>query len=272
MKLYKYRPINLNTLKILINESLVFSIPDKFNDPFDAKLFYKPIDTETGIKTFIDNLYAKGKMTKERHDEMLQTIDEWKRLAQSDEEFLEAISLPEKKEHARIQICCFSERFDNIQMWSHYANDHQGVCLGFKVVENPAIKSLVGFRMIGPDNIEKILQVRKVDYRRSPIEQIDRNKKDDLKQKYLQFLCTKEMNWKYEKEWRAFFPHKDETSLVKFPMETLTDLIFGLRTSEEEINTVIGILKQKVLRKNVTVWKMIEDQSKYRLLRARVYF
>jgi hypothetical protein len=31
----------------------------------------------------------------------------------------------------RYQVICFSERFDNHQLWSHYANHHRGFCIGF---------------------------------------------------------------------------------------------------------------------------------------------
>jgi hypothetical protein len=30
-------------------------------------------------------------------------------------------------------LLCFSESWDHLLMWSHYANKHQGICLGFDV-------------------------------------------------------------------------------------------------------------------------------------------
>jgi Protein of unknown function (DUF2971) len=83
-------------------------------------------------------------------------------------------------------LICFSERWSNPVMWSHYGEKHRGICLGFKV--KPEFPT-------------------KVTYRQSRL----RYTKDDFapnnpanKKAMLDCLTTKFSHWRYEREWRVF--------------------------------------------------------------------
>lgn len=83
-------------------------------------------------------------------------------------------------------VLCFSEKWDDILQWSHYADRHRGVCLGFDVV--------------GPR--AKFGKVRYVS------EKDPRLEKPDLDYVW-RCLTTKFECWSYEQEWRVFTTLKD---------------------------------------------------------------
>jgi hypothetical protein len=78
-------------------------------------------------------------------------------------------------------IICFSDNYESPLMWGHYAAKHSGICLGFEVSENHAMKV---------DYIADLLRFEK----RSDL------KLSDAKS----VLCSKYKAWEYEKEYRVF--------------------------------------------------------------------
>lgn len=103
----------------------------------------------------------------------------------SDREFREAMEAT-KKELAKTKgVICFSKKWTNPVQWTHYADRHKGICIGFDV----------------PDNL-----LVKVDYvsERLPV-------KGKITEKtMLTFLTTKFIHWKYEQEYRAFLSLDEE--------------------------------------------------------------
>jgi hypothetical protein len=78
-------------------------------------------------------------------------------------------------------LLCFSEEWNNILLWSHYADQHRGVCLGFDVSGSSDSFGHVEYtpnRMPFPKTLDQFFMW-------------------DL-------LRTKFKRWEYEKEWRVF--------------------------------------------------------------------
>jgi hypothetical protein len=79
-------------------------------------------------------------------------------------------------------LLCFSESWDSSVMWSHYAESHRGVCLGFDVRDS----------MLTPVTYKKTRPKFPVDA-------------SELSVKWAEnLLYTKQTDWKYEKEFRFF--------------------------------------------------------------------
>ena len=131
--LYKYATWKENdkdnlTKKNLKGSKLYFNTPDSFNDPLDTSPNYD-IPPETRKKLldifaqqhfykYNTNLIAEAyKISNSEFNQIFKTIDY------------------DRTHNAKRGITCFSRKRDNILMWSHYANNHQGVCLGFDVDE-----------------------------------------------------------------------------------------------------------------------------------------
>ncbi|HXN72747.1 MAG TPA: DUF2971 domain-containing protein [Candidatus Acidoferrales bacterium] len=80
----------------------------------------------------------------------------------------------------RFGMICFSKRWSNPLLWSHYADKHRGICLGFDVDDR-------GLKPISYASRRPRLKIPPT------IEDMDR------------LLFTKFQDWQYEEEWRNWF-------------------------------------------------------------------
>ena len=81
----------------------------------------------------------------------------------------------------RFGILCFSKGWSNPVLWSHYADGHRGICLGFDV---PAEGLLRPIRYVSE---------------RTPLPMPPTPEAMD------ELLFTKHTDWSYEEEWRGWF-------------------------------------------------------------------
>lgn len=91
-------------------------------------------------------------------------------------------------------IICFSKDWHNSTMWSHYADKHKGLCLGFDIDEDLALR---------------------VNYtsRRIPLD-----KNDTIKSVIHKMITHKYSNWSYEKEYRcvAYYSAEHMIKYIQF--------------------------------------------------------
>ena len=80
-------------------------------------------------------------------------------------------------------VGCFSERNDALLMWSHYADEHRGLCIGYNL--HDLIKNYNCFPVIYSDEMPQG-------------KELGLNKTDSL----MKYILTKYSDWSYEKEWR----------------------------------------------------------------------
>jgi hypothetical protein len=114
-------------------------------------------------------------------------------------------------------VICFSKDWSNPVLWSHYADKHRGIALGFEVTERFAI----------PVNYEKALSKVEIDellLGADPSEDFGR-----------MLLATKFDDWRYEKEYRVFIDltqHQSEGGLYFCSFDEhlkLTSVVLGAR-------------------------------------------
>lgn len=103
----------------------------------------------------------------------------------SNHEFRQAFLSVKAENDERYGLLCFSRSWENPVMWSHYAERHQGLCLGFEI----------------PD--DRSLSVNYVRERLSP-EQLFRGTEQERTKAIEKTLCTKFSHWEYEEEIRIF--------------------------------------------------------------------
>jgi Protein of unknown function (DUF2971) len=92
-----------------------------------------------------------------------------------------------RQAHESIGLLCFSSFRDNPVQWSHYAEGHRGMCLGFDV----------------PDSY-----VTKVEYAPNrPIADMTKLFANEMsgREEIERWLSVKYEHWSYEQEWRAAF-------------------------------------------------------------------
>ena len=208
--LYKYCAYNPNSLAILINKMIWAAKPEALNDPFDCKIKFTPPEINSGV--FSKYLKQKGRSTGNRQNDY--------------EIFLKGLQTFEDKDINKLGVFSMSQINDNILMWSHYANQHKGFCIGF--VRNN--DNLLG-------DIEKTQPVE-YDCNYPEVDPLDENGNHGLSI-FTKMLFTKAKNWEYEKEWRLVYAEGDKEEPLP---AAISSIIFGLRMPEEHRVTIRNIL------------------------------
>jgi len=134
-----------------------------------------------------------------------------------DKELREAARLTRNQIAATQGVICFSKSWSNTVLWSHYADKHRGIALGFEVTD----------RFLMPVQYEKSLKKIK-------IEQIlSKTEADEEFGKIL--LATKFEDWRYEDECRVWIDltrHEPDNGLYFCSFDehmVLSSVILGAR-------------------------------------------
>lgn len=133
-------------------------------------------------------------------------------------------------------ICCFSRNFRNILMWSHYADNHRGFCIG---IDNPEIED--------SDIFSNVV------YSQSFLEFDDEEKflkhsSGRINKNWRKILTHKSLDWSYEEEVRLILELGDSCSMGKtfnIGKESITKVFFGLCMSENDKILIKNIMKER---------------------------
>jgi hypothetical protein len=265
---YKYRHLtdrnnskkmDKNTINMLKNGELFFSKPRDFNDPFDCCVDEIADGTDGD---FIKYLKNKGKSA--------EYIDEILRQKNNGMLIFEDL-LKDDKSQDYFNVFCLSKKYDNILMWSHYADEHKGFCIGFRIriwKDSLTIKCKEGYvKKILGDNFLPLYHVTYDDNRPAPYNIIkqDRNIIRD-------FIYTKGKCWEHEEEYRIIL---NDDILLQNPLcveeNEIKEVLFGLKTPDELKEQVINIINSFSNNgKDVEIYEMIKKEKQYKLERKRI--
>lgn len=243
-RLYKYEPFTTRSLENLKAQSIYFGPPSGFNDPYDCAFvpnIRRPSDEE--VET-ICAAYSRDPTTPPllRGPFKRKNIDELREiLLRSARSALEA-SVKEFLDNRG--VTCFSERCDDLLMWSHYGGRYQGFCLEF----DPA-KANFG-------------KVQKVTYTNDlPLLDLVPLLVADNFEQVISLFTTKAEAWRYEAEWRAI--HAKAGTLYGYPPESLTGVYFGPDISEHALEIICLILKGQ--NESVDFWKGRRSSTSFKV-------
>ena len=210
--IYKYAPFE-TALKIIENNSLLFSPPTSFNDPFDlTNALIDKSFTETDLRTWLDSFPNLDSAKKEMVFE-----SNWK----DKNQLMDILDGILNKFKAIAGISCFSKSFKKTLMWSHYADKHAGICLGFNIVPIGIPK----FSLLEVNYVDKIVPLNYFSKKHVTL---------------LYWLYTKSKVWEYEEEVRAV--HQEVNGLINFHPHSLREIYYGLRTTKEQKDKLNGLL------------------------------
>jgi hypothetical protein len=153
-------------------------------------------------------------------------------------------------------VLCFSRDWANPVQWSHYADNHRGICLGFEV--DRALVHPITYRLRPYD--EAVLN------------SIETMPDADAQGVLLKLMTTKFSHWRYEKEVRAFAAVDDpdpETGLffADFsPRVALKEVIVGPNSpvTRAEVADALGDMAA-----TVAAFKARLSFQSYRVVRQR---
>jgi hypothetical protein len=147
-----------------------------------------------------------------------------------------------RKMGAQYGMLCFSKTWRNPVQWSHYADRHRGLALGFEVPDGHAIDVMYKEHR-SKEEIGELLFSDSADRR------------EEMMQR---FLSTKYAHWSYEKEMRIYttLEEKDVSTGLYFQYFSeslkLSEVIVGAESevTRSQIREVLGDLASEVSLRN----------------------
>lgn len=259
--IYKYRNWKEDFHKnVLLKNELFLSYPKDFNDPFDCKIAKKHhlLDTKEKIEIYIENLFEKHRNTIQR-----ENIDAEYYKNKFREKLKDLNTF--QKEHEEIEfstmddylgVLSMSGRWDSILMWSHYADNHKGFCIGFNEFK------LRNFKYFGAGGNVSYLE-------NFPILDPNDNSLNGMAKRFSQ-THNKAKEWEYEKEYRLiqiFRPDQNQQRLVCFPDNFIEEIILGVNINEKDKKEITQI----ALKKNIKIYQAEKIPYKFKLKKVLVH-
>jgi hypothetical protein len=234
---YHYTKFETAIDNILMNNTLQFSNPITFNDPFDCN--EKLLKINYNEKILVDTI-GNSPVKLSRQDRR-----ELKRRFNNPKTFRDIL----KTERKKYKIACFSRFYDDVLMWSHYAAKHSGICIGF----NFPHKYDDNFVMCPVKYVAEL----------KPIDGMT-----DVLRVIMYWLTTKSIRWDYEKEIRAITKCKmtNNYELIKFDPIYIKEIIFGCNVNDKDVDKGLIKLKRSGLELNrISIKRMRIDDSNFLL-------
>lgn len=274
MDLYKYLKLS-DGLKVLQTGLIRFSPPQTFNDPFELKpniSGFAPSDelTDSSIKNSHQVLeseyrglpsFIKTALPYDHYIELTKKMLWPETAAQTGTQMLAPYvrkTLEDRLEEIA-GLLCLTESHENLTMWAHYGDKHQGMVIGFDAT-HPYFQNSSGSAG-APCHLKPVIY-----YGSRPKLTWSGLKSEDI------FLAKGE-DWKYEREWRMF-AQLDKASSIKqteagpvhlfpYPHESVTKVIMGCRATPETVDQVKTAMASTPNLSRAELFKATADSAKY---------
>lgn len=279
---------NIETgLKVLNSQSLRWSSPHLYCDPFEPDHLSDPDFTPEGlasgmIKEAINMLFGPTEPTgksnrlvaaicrwrdEERFNSEEEAADVLKQLlaqvATAQQQSVDGYMAAWKKFASNQRICSFSDKPTNLFCWQRYGDNHQGVALKFACGEDTALPETRRLSYTTtPSLVTSLKEQVAVTYGKDtppdPAEFLDK-------------LLSKNKDNSAEREWRCFSTDTDDAnsdeslwySNKKFSAPELKSIYLGLKTGRKDREEIIKLIKEKY--KNTTLFQAEAVKGKYEL-------
>ena len=207
---------------MFINRELYFANPASLNDPYDCQL-----SIVESINYAVKN--AKSDTSKPLSTEKLYLLDT-----------LYSCSTKMEDEIRNAGVFSLSKTCKNVLMWSHYADEHKGLCIGYKLPED----------MSDFDSQDLMLSHCPCNYtHQNPIAAYLRC--IDISTPLLEWdgfwqivlsigLISKHKSWQYEKEVRIL---RKRSGTIMFNPKHISEIVFGLKTNYGDRKTIVKLLE-----------------------------
>jgi hypothetical protein len=223
---YKYRSLSGEGHAfcgdIFANSRLFWPSPRSFNDPFDC----------APVPEFPQSLVERRQYARDLVGRTATSETKYQKKAIVGRMLHDNLAALEKSaveivhgRLAKVGVCSFSEVPDDILMWSHYADSHQGICLRFS-------PTMYDWKHFLPHEVEYS--------RHRPILALQDQNMDAWCKAA---LLTKAEQWDYEREWRTF--DIDGHGFRSFRPSMLDGVILGARMRNDDREAVMSWLDRR---------------------------
>lgn len=255
--LYKY--VDIKTAKLILeNKTLRFKVAKYFNDPFELSEDYFDFDiTYRDMRTHLKSLFMRtypdiseeDALKNARKFDRKYVIDSYQKMLKNwKEDYL---------------MFCTSKSNTKTLMWSHYADSHQGICLGLIIPPYMEWENKV-------DQFSLCVRYTEVIEQMNFFDTFSDSDKEPVWA--FKWLLSKSTDWAYEDEVRSIICDPDRyvrrQDGIHFDMPfnsgSLKEVYFGLRTSEKDINDIVRVLDHNGYKLE-SIGKMEMEKGAYRL-------
>lgn len=280
---YRYRGFSTNTLDSLCYDRLYFAHPGTFNDPLDCNATIECDSSLDELRTLLSVLirkrvksdvlaslgqarikgdgataHAEKRALSEAQNQLTNiaynaTDPEYTVSKVEAEGWLLTSEVErELRRHYERGVCCFSTTYASPLLWSHYGDQHRGLCIGFGLDRKPKPQPR---RVVygGSRSVPTSLLTRALVHE-------DQMAKEELDR---DVLLRKARGWGYEKEWRLIGDQGDQDSPL-----LLKEVTFGLRCSMSVVHAVTKALAGRI--SPVRYYRMYEVNGRFILRRSEV--
>jgi hypothetical protein len=228
---YKYKDLSKNLSGIgleqfedlMRNNRIWFSSPMHFNDPFDCRCMFDTRNSREQVVLRKAEYFTKSGMS----------INE--AIAKADSDIPKDSDDLQKWQESQIQgharraansaILCLTENYDNPIMWTHYAKWHTGICIVFRIQDQP-----------DQSQVDFIAEAQPIEYSdRCPLINFVQDRSPEIARKA---LLTKSTPYFYESEWRIV-RYDDGPGLKNIPEGIVGGVILGVNILSEDRERVI---------------------------------
>jgi hypothetical protein len=284
---YKYVTADVAKL-ILVNRTVRYSAPIRFNDPFDTQIdLHFPFDLEDLCEPTMERYLAAANsstpLPNADVDPRVLVMEKFRqvrdRIGMSDRdlrvEFMPAIkagienlkkSLPEMHLELRnrfmnnVKVFCVSAICDNLLMWSHYADAHKGAVIKFLCLPHMDNPLCVAKPIVYSDNMPVLATLEEW------IDSAFGFKSIDYTTLWDRLCLIKSIDWAYEQEWRVIIPDEaigaDFTDLKIYPQE-VAEIIIGCRMPNRDVEDILALLSCDFA--HVTATQALKSPRQFRL-------
>jgi len=213
-RVFKYTPVNKYFLDGLVKGYIYCAPPHSLNDPFDCNVVLsesidRAIVTSSGI-------HRKNLADLNHNAPLLSFIED-------------SVS--------KAGVCSFSMDLLKPVLWSHYAEDHKGVCCMYEIPEefiDWKTNKIIGISDVEyGDNLitEALLSIAgKLPSLTTP---------EVFRELSTPIFSSKGLHWEYEQEVRII---RGESGRLNIDKDYLKQVCFGLHTSDNDMELVIKVI------------------------------
>jgi len=266
--LYKYRYFDEkgHHLKILTKNELWFTPANKFNDPFDSALVFCYDDNPKGIMRLWVEKEVKQYYPTKCIGEMEKLVDKFLKKISRDKHIESAKREYVRKNYDKFGMCSLTPNRSSLLMWSHYANKHEGFCIGFDTKKLSELQEKLALE-------DKLLDLQKIicsnnvpqkNFFQTMLSDVDKQNND-----IIDLLITKSNDWSYEDEYRLIYWYNINTSL-NLLKDTIKEIILGVRISDENKEKIIRIVTEN--NRNCKIYQAIKSEEYFELIFQEIKF
>ena len=258
--LYKYREFDVRTIQLLTDADIYYAEPRKFNDPLDcAPAVLVDTDVKSVEKLCSEMLRAKhGDVVAQEHIAERQSwvreeYGDYKVDPEAEGRYKHSLALGIasliRDELGAHGVLSLAQEWNNVLMWSHYAANHEGICIGYDMSENVGSPRPIDYSGPGHVTISELMSWKLDDC----VEARDRV--------FQTFFFEKAHDWEYELEWRCVADAEGSK-----PAPPIKEVYFGMCCNQAVVTTLVKLSKD--LDPEITFYGIRRDNNTFNLERV----